>query len=51
MQSKAKTVPEYIKELPSERRKIITDLRKLIKKSLPIGFKEGMQHGIYYETF
>ena len=46
MQSKAKTVPEYIKELPSERRKIMTGLRKLIKKSLPIGFKEGMQYGM-----
>jgi hypothetical protein len=46
MQSKAKTVPDYIKELPPERRKIITGIRKLIKQNLPTGFKEGMQYGM-----
>ena len=46
MQSKAITVAAYIKELPPERRKIITCLRKLIKQSLPTGFKEGMQYGM-----
>ena len=46
MQSKAITAAAYIKELPPERRKIITCLRKLIKQSLPTGFKEGMQYGM-----
>ncbi len=46
MQSKAITVAAYIKELPPERRRIIICLRKLIKQSLPTGFKEGMQYGM-----
>ena len=46
MQSKASTVSEYLKELPPERRKIIASIRKLIKQSLPTGFKEGMQYGM-----
>ena len=46
MQSKAITVAAYIKELPPERRKIITYLRKLITQSRPADFKEGMQYGM-----
>lgn len=46
MQSKASTVEEYISELPDERKKAISDLRKVIKKNLPKGFKEEMSYGM-----
>jgi hypothetical protein len=46
MQSKAKTVDQYIDELPPERKKIISELRKVIKKNLPPGFSEGMGYGM-----
>lgn len=50
MQSKAKTVSEYIKELPPDRKEAITKLRKSILKNLPKGFKEGIGYGMmgYY---
>ena len=50
MQSKAKTVSEYIKELPPDRKEAITMLRKSILKNLPKGFKEGIGYGMmgYY---
>ncbi len=46
MQSKATTVEEYIAELPVGRQKAISELRKVIKKNLPKGFKEGMGYGM-----
>ncbi len=46
MQSKAKTVSEYLKNLPEDRRKIVSAVRKEIKKNLPAGFKETMQYGM-----
>ena len=46
MQSKATTVDQYIAELPAERKEIITELRKIIKKNLPKGFKECMSYGM-----
>ena len=46
MQSKATTVEQYIAELPPERQKPITELRKVIKKNLPKGFSEGMSYGM-----
>ena len=46
MQSKAKTVEEYLKELPADRQKTVSELRKVIKKNLPKGFKEGMGYGM-----
>ncbi len=46
MQSKAKTVSEYLKELPEDRRKAIKHVRKSIKDNLPKGFKETMQYGM-----
>lgn len=50
MQSKAKTVSEYLKELPPDRKEAITKLRKSILKNLPKGFKEGIGYGMmgYY---
>lgn len=46
MQSKATTVDTYIAELPEDRQKAVKELRKVIKKNLPKGFKEGMGYGM-----
>ena len=46
MQSKAKTVSDYLDSLPPDRKKIVTDLRKKIKSNLPKGFKEEMSYGM-----
>lgn len=47
MQSKATTVDQYLAELPAERQKPVTELRKHIKKNLPKGFKEGIGYGMF----
>jgi len=48
--SKAKTVTQYIKELNSLDREIISTVRALIQKNLPNGIKETMDWGmINYE--
>lgn len=44
--AKAKTVDEYIDQLPDDRKKAITELRKVIKKNLPKGFAEEISYGI-----
>jgi len=46
MQSKAKTVKEYLESLPEDRKKIISDLRKVVSKNLPKGFEETMSYGM-----
>lgn len=46
MQSKAATVDAYIAELPEDRQKVVNELRKVIKKNLPKGFKECMNYGM-----
>lgn len=46
MQSKAITINEYINSLPDERKKVISELRKVIKKNLPSGFSEVMSYGM-----
>ncbi|MFN8284093.1 MAG: DUF1801 domain-containing protein [Chitinophagales bacterium] len=46
MQSTAKTVQEYVDALPEDRQKAINELRKVIKKNLPKGFKEEMNYGM-----
>lgn len=60
MQSKAATVDAYVNELPEDRKKAITELRKVVKKNLPKGFKETMgydmigyvvPHSIYAEGY
>lgn len=50
MQSKAKTVEEYLRELPEDRREAISAVRSVILKNLPKGFEEGMGYGMmgYY---
>lgn len=46
MQSKAATPKEYIDSLPADRKQAITELRKVILKNLPKGFKEVMGYGM-----
>lgn len=46
MQSKVKTVREYIASLPKERREAVETVRKVILKNLPKGYEEGMQYGM-----
>jgi len=44
MQSQAKTVPAYLKEVPASRREALQKLRDLCRSTLT-GFKESMQYG------
>lgn len=46
MQSNAKTVTDYLNELPAERQKPMMELRKILKKNLPAGFEETMSYGM-----
>ena len=46
MQSKAKTVEQYLAELPEDRREAISSIRAVILKHLPKGYEEGMAYGM-----
>jgi hypothetical protein len=47
MQSKAKTVEQYLAELPEDRRKAINAVREVILKNLDkSGYEEGMGYGM-----
>lgn len=46
MQSKAKTVAQYLAELPPERRAAVEVVRKVILKNLPPGYEEGILYGM-----
>lgn len=47
MQSKAAATPqEYIESLSGERKGLLIELRKVIKKNLPKGFEEGIGYGM-----
>ncbi len=46
MQSSAKTVDEYLESLPEDREKAMKELRSVILKNLPKGFKEEMSYGM-----
>ena len=50
MQSKARTVDQYLAELPDDRREALEAVRAAILKNLPKGYEEGMQYGMigYY---
>jgi hypothetical protein len=50
VQSKAKTVKEYLDELPEDRRRVISKVRSVVRKNLPKGYRETMNYGmITYE--
>jgi uncharacterized protein YdhG (YjbR/CyaY superfamily) len=46
MQSKAKTVAEYLKELPADRRAAVETIRRTIKASVSPEIEEVMQYGM-----
>lgn len=46
MQSDATSPKEYIESLPEDRKRIVTEMRKVIRKNLPKGFKEQMSYGM-----
>lgn len=46
MQSKATSVEAYLAELPEERKIPMEQLRNVILKNIPAGFKEGMGYGM-----
>jgi hypothetical protein len=46
MQSKAKTVTEYLKSLPADRKQALLKVRSVILKNLPKGYVEIMQWGM-----
>ena len=48
--SNAKTVDDYLRSLPEERRDAIAKVRAVMRENLPRGFEEGMQYGMigYY---
>ena len=45
MTSQAKSVDEYLAELPPDRREAIQKVREVILKNLDSGYEEGMQYG------
>ena len=48
--SKARTVQEYLNELPDDRREVLSAVRKVVLKNLPKGYRETMNWGmISYE--
>ena len=46
MESTAQTPDEYLETLPEDRKAAMQELRKVIKKNLPKGFKEVMSYGM-----
>ena len=50
MQSRAKTVEEYLSELPDDRRNALSAVRRVILDNLDGEYEEGMQYGMigYY---
>jgi len=51
VKSKATTVKDYLKELPADRRAIISAVRDVIVRNLPAGYRETINWGaIAYEV-
>lgn len=46
MTSDAASVDEYIKELPEDRKAVISELRSIINDNLPEGYEECMSYGM-----
>jgi hypothetical protein len=46
VKSQANTVAAYLKELPAERRKVVSEVRKLIRRRLPAGYEEATNWGV-----
>ncbi|MBK8954142.1 MAG: DUF1801 domain-containing protein [Saprospiraceae bacterium] len=46
MQSKAKTIKEYLDEVPDDRKAILSEMHKTIVRKMPKGFQEVMSYGM-----
>lgn len=46
MTSNAKTIDQYLDEIPEERKKPISDVLEVLRTNLPEGFEEGMLYGM-----
>ena len=46
VQSSAKTVDDYLKQLPDEDRKVLSAVRKVVNTNLPKGYEEAMASGM-----
>lgn len=46
VKSKATSVEDYLKELPEEKRAVISKVRDTLRKNLPRGYKEEMNWGM-----
>jgi uncharacterized protein YdhG (YjbR/CyaY superfamily) len=44
--SRARTVKAYLKELPANRRTVVSKLRSVIRRRLPAGYQEAMNWGM-----
>jgi len=44
--SRARTVEAYLKELPDDRRSVVSKLRNVIRRRLPSGYQESMNWGM-----
>ena len=44
--SKAATVDDYIAELPAERARVVSAVRKVVLENLPKGYRESMEFGM-----
>jgi hypothetical protein len=44
--SKATTVAAYLKELPPDRRAVVSKVRDVVRNNLPKGYEEGMMWGM-----
>lgn len=44
--SKAQTVEQYLRELPEDRRAVVSAVRDLVLRSLPAGYREAMGFGM-----
>lgn len=43
---KAKTVAEYLEQLPPERRAVVSKVRQVVKAHLPKGYRESVNWGV-----
>ena len=46
MKSSAKTVEQYLKQLPADRQKALRAVRQVIRENLPKGYEEAMGFGM-----
>ena len=44
--SNAETVEQYLRELPEDRRAVVSAVRDVVVRNLPAGYREGMGYGM-----